>query len=174
VGRGGVDMRRAVFLGLIAALFLSPHLPSTASAADVSVTLQMQSFQFHIDGQTSPPTMTATANDTLRLRIENLDSVPHTFTVPHFSIDESLVGGAIVFVNITTDFGDVGRWQFWCSPHSGGTDPENHSGMIGWIEIQSTSGPPPPPPKPLPGFEALAAIGALAAAFVIVGLRRRQ
>jgi plastocyanin len=156
-------------------LAASPLFLGAASAADVNQTLVASGFQFHLGSSsgTSAPTITVNAGDVLRLRIENVDNAAHTFTSAHFAVDEALAAGSVstpivIFVNITTDAGDVGTWQFHCVPHSSGAN-EQRTGMVGAVRVLSTTTPP-----PTPGFEALAAIGALAVAFVIVVVRKRR
>lgn len=168
------------FLVPVLAAFLAIALnASPASAADVPVNLFASGFEWHVGSRGAPaePTITVNAGDTLRLRIENWDSGlagTHTFTVPHFAVDRNLPPAAdantptVIFVNITTASADVGRWQLWCQPHSSGTDPEAHTGMIGWIVVRSTT------PPPTPGFEALAAVGAAAIAFALIAIRKRR
>jgi len=148
-------------------------LGKPARAADVNVNLIAANFEFHIDLPTAPedPTITVTAGDVIHFRVENQDATLHTFTVPHFAKNESLPNvGAVVFVNVTTTTADIGRWQFWCDPHSVGATPETHTLMIGFIQVNS----PTPPPRQ-PGFEAFVAILAAGTAFaVLTGLRSRK
>lgn len=150
------------------------HVAVLASGA--ATTIVASGSQFHLGSATgtAPASITVNAGDTIRLRIENQDGTFHTFTAPHFGIDEAVDNGSaanptVVYVTITTSSSDAGTWQFWCRVHSSGTDPNAHSGMIGTIVVQSTS----PPPKS-PGFESLAVIGALGVAFVLVAVWRRR
>src|SRR2546422_7682873 len=164
-------MKRAVFgiIGLAWVLVL-PWAFGGASAADVSKTLVASAFAWH-DGSasgTSPPTFTVTAGDVLRLTIIG-DTTAHTFTLPHFAVDDNLAVGQTIFVNITTSSSDVGTWQFHCTLHSAGSG-ENWTGMIGHVQVTSAA---PPPPK-TPGFEVSLTIGALAAAFLVVALARAR
>jgi plastocyanin len=165
----------SVFAALVSVLVVSPLFLGAARAADVNQTLVASGFQFHqgTASGTIGPTITANAGDTFRLRIENVDDADHTFTVPHFGVDQTLAAGSasnptVIFVNITTSSADVGIWQFHCIPHSSGAD-EARSGMVGNLRVQAAT-----PPPPTPGFEALAAIGALAVAFAVVAVRHRQ
>jgi uncharacterized cupredoxin-like copper-binding protein len=140
-------MKPRVFVvaALIAALLASPLLAPAAPAADVPVTLIAFNVSWHIGTEAGAPqpNITATAGDVLRLRVENHDGFMHTFTLPHFSVDQSLAAGSsanptVAFVNITTTAGDVGRWQFYCSVpgHTTGSDP-NRSGMVGWVRVDA-------------------------------------
>ncbi len=125
----------------------------SARAADVSVTLIAKNIAWHVGTETSTQTtITVTAGDTLRLRIENHDTVLHTFTAPQFPAAPNQGGGGntlnvtldadqIFFWNFTLRSTDVGSWQYYCIPHSGGTYP-NRSGMIGLIVVQSSTLPP--------------------------------
>jgi len=172
----GASMNAHRLLGTaLALLAVSPLFLGTASAADVNQTIVASGFQFHLGtaSGTSAPTITVAPGDVLRLQIENVDAAAHTFTSVHFGVDEPLAAGSVsnptvIFVNITTDSGDVGTWQFHCTPHASGAD-EQRTGMVGAIQVSSGT-----PPPPTPGFEALAAIGALAVAFAIVVLRKRR
>jgi len=147
-----------------------------ADAADVSVNLIAVSVggtpDFHVESQANPPdpTITVTAGDVVRFRVENQDGFLHTFNVPHFSVDQTLSGaGVVIFANITTTSADVGTWQFWCSPHSSGSTDETHVGMIGFIQVNSAT----PPPRQ-PGFEALVAVLAAGTAFAVLAVRRSR
>ena len=157
-------------IALVAPLALRP-----AAAADVNQTLVAASFQFHLGtaSGTSPPAVTVTAGDTLRLRIENVDTTTprHTFTLSHFSVDLTLADGSasvpsVAFVNITTTATDVGTWQFHCLPHSTGAE-GSRTGMIGSIVVQAAA-------KPTPGFEFVAVVAAIGAALVVVRVARRR
>jgi len=156
--------------------FVAPLLAGSATAADVNQTIVVSNFAFHLGTASgaSPPSITVAPGDRLVLRIENQDSSTpdHTFTSDHFPVNVTLPDGtpanpSVIFVNITTSSSDVGTWQFYCIPHSspGGN---TRSGMVGSIVVQS-----PAPPR-TPGFETLAAIGALATAFLAVAVWRRR
>lgn len=169
-------MRRFLVLAVLIGLALAGVLPGPAAAADVNATLVAVSFQFHLDSATGTPepTIVVDAGDTLRLRIENQDAVFHTFTFPHFGIDLGLDNGSatqpdVSFVDIPTSSADAGTWQFWCRPHSSGSDPENRVGMIGRVQIRSTA-------PPTPGFEVLISVAAILAAVgvAMIVLPRRQ
>jgi len=156
-------MPRPVLVCLLAAaLFANDLLAGRVNAGDVNRTLVASGFEFHLDSAAAPadPTITIAPEDILRLRIRNLGPAFHTFTMAHFPIDDPLAEGATIFVNITTTTGDVGKWQFWCTPHSSGSG-EDHRGMVGWIQVGQ------PSPPSTPGFETLAAIAAIGAAFMI-------
>ena len=155
-------------------LLIGTLLPSTAQAKDVNATIVAASIAFHLGSAsgTSPPTISAAPGDVLRLRIENHDATWHTLTVPHFGVDAVLDNGSasnptVIFVNITTTTSDAGTWQIWCRPHSSGTTPETHAGMVGTIRLETST------PPPTPGFDVFAVVGALAAAFVVLRTRRR-
>jgi len=155
---------------LLAALLLVPFA-TPVFAADVGVHVIAASIEFHVDSVSAQadPTITVTAGDVIRFHVENQDALLHTFTVPHFSVDRSLPAGAVIFENITTTSADVGTWQFWCDPHSSGSTPETHAGMIGFIQVNS----PTPPPRQ-PGFEALVAVLAAGSAFAVLSLVRSR
>ena len=134
--------RQTVVFALALIALAAPLVAPPAGAADVNFTLVAANFEWHRNNpSTQPePTFNANAGDRLLFRIENEDPAAHTFTVPHFAVDVPLAAGSaanptVIFVNITTTAGDVGTWQFWCQPHSSGADPENHIGMIGWIDL---------------------------------------
>ncbi len=151
-----------------AALLVSPLFLGAATAADVNESLIASGFVFHFGTTSGTNEFTINAGDTLHLTITNpTDNTPHTFTLPHFGIDRNIPANATVLVNITTTTSDAGRWQFHCTPHSTGSG-ENWAGMVGYLTVQG-----PTPPK-TPGFEAVAAIGALLAAFVVVAVWRRK
>ena len=147
MGLPGVPMNRRVLavVALIAALLASPLLARPAEAADVPVTLIAFTTSWHVGTETAPadPTITVTAGDVLRLRVQNHDAFPHTFTLPHFSVDLPLSAGSssnptVIFVNITTTASDVGTWQFYCAVpgHASGTDP-NRTGMVGRVRVNA-------------------------------------
>jgi len=165
-------------LGLLSAAFVllaaSPLFLGAASAADVNQTIVAAGFQFHLGTATgaTAPTITIAPGDVLRLRIENVDAASHTFTTDHFGIDDPISAGSaanptVIFVNITTDAGDAGTWQFWCVPHSSGPNGQR-TGMVGAIRVATSS------PPPTPGFEALAVVGAVGLAFAILAVRKRR
>lgn len=132
-----------VVLALLAVMTL-PAIGPTATAADASVTLIAKNLVWHVGSETSSDTaIRATVGDTLRLRVENKDTVLHTFTAPQFSVDASLNPGAVFFWNHTVASADVGTWQYYCTPHSSGTYP-NRAGMIGTIVFSSAAAPPAP------------------------------
>lgn len=171
-------MNRIALLLVAAALLASPWFAEPARAADVDQSLFAQTFAWHVGTAGSGSTQISVAvGDTLHLRIENLDSAAHTFTAPQFPaasgqggsgnfLDITLAPGAVFVWNFTLRSTDAGTWQYYCIPHSSGTYP-NRAGMVGTIVVSGGA-----PPPPTPGFEALAAIGALATAFVIVRRRR--
>ncbi len=150
-----------------------------APAPGVDVTLIAFTTSWHVGTHSAPPKPTITVNpgDVLRLRVENHDAFPHTFTFPHFSVDVPLAAGStaspfVAFVNITTSTADNGRWQFYCNipGHFSGTDP-NRDGMVGWVQVGT-----PPNPPPTPGFEVvlvIAALGAVAVAARVLPRRKR-
>ncbi len=165
-------LRQAILVPVFAALLVASFVPTPATAADVNVTVVAFDVVFHFGSATgaSPPTITVTAGDTIHVRVENHDALFHTFTVPHFGKDVGLDNGSasnptVATVDIPTSSTDVGTWQFWCRPHSSGTEPENHVGMIGSIVVRS--------PR-TPGFEAFTAIAAIATAFALLGIRRAR
>ena len=130
---------------LLVGLLASPFLARPAAAADVRATLIAFTVAWHVgtEGGAVTPTVVASAGDVLQLRVENHDAMTHTFTLPHFSVNQSLAAGSsanptVVFVNITTSASDVGRWQFYCSVfgHTTGSDP-NRSGMVGWVQVDA-------------------------------------
>jgi len=159
-------MRWSIALPLAVLLAVPSAAPVTA--ADVDVNLIAASFEFHVNtpSAASDPTITVTVGDVIRFRVENQDASLHTFTVPHFNVNRTLASaGSVVFVNITTTSADAGRWQFWCDPHSSGGTPETHTGMIGFIQVNSATQP------RTPGFEASVTILAAVVAFTILALR---
>jgi hypothetical protein len=170
--------RWAVTVGLLAALLVSPVIAGPASAADVNVTLIAFNTNWHVGSEGAPaqPTITVAPGDVLRLRVENHDAFDHTFTFPHFSVDQPLGLGSpssptVIFVNITTSTADNGRWQFYCAVpgHTTGSG-ETRDLMVGWVQVS------PPAPPPTPGFEVVLVIAALAVVVVAVRVlpRRRQ
>ena len=143
--------RSSIALVLVLTVLAAPLFVPPAGAADVSFRLVASGFDWHRNNPTTPadPTLVANAGDRLLFEIENQDGVTHTFTFPHFGVDASLPAGSasnptVIFVNVTTAAADVGTWQFWCTPHSSGTDPENRTGMIGWVELQGLADTTPP------------------------------
>ena len=169
-------MRWVLSVLLLAVLLTTPMVASPVSAADVNKTLVAAGLAWH-DGSASgamSPTFEIVPGDTLRLRVENRDAlVPyHTFTFPHFARNHTLTAGSstnptVVFVNITTNASDAGKWQFYCIPHSSGAN-ESRVGMIGYVDVRT-----PPPPR-TSGFETVGAIAAIAAAVIIVAVARRR
>ena len=164
--RRGITMMRWVLpVCLLVVLLIGPLIATPAAAADVNVTLIAKNLGWHVGSDTSTvTTVSVTVGDTLRLRVENQETTPvtHTFTVPQFSINQTLNQGAVFFFNHTAVAGDVGNWQFFCIPHSSGTYP-NRSGMIGVLAIAN-----PAAPRPTPGFDAILAIVAVGAVAVII------
>ncbi len=140
-----MNRRILAVVAVIAALLVSPLLASPADAADVPVTLIALTTAWHVGTEAGAvkPTIAATAGDVLRLRVENHDTFGHTFTLPHFSVDQTLAAGSpsnptVIFVNVTTSTADVGTWQFYCGVpgHTTGTDP-NRDGMVGWVRVNA-------------------------------------
>jgi plastocyanin len=159
-------MRWSISLPL--AVLLAVPFAALATAADVDVDLIAAGLEFHVGNPSAPsdPTITAIVGDVIRFRVENQDATLHTFTVPHFGVNENLAtAGPVVFVNITVTSADAGRWQFWCDPHSSGGTPETHTGMIGFIQVNSATQP------RTPGFEASVTILAAVVAFTILAVR---
>ncbi len=164
-------MRWALPALLIATLLVSPLFTSPVAAANVDVTLIAVNTLFRV-GTTAEPTITVEPGDVIRFRIENRDSIPHTFTFPHFVVDQPLSGGATIFVNITTSEADRGKWQFYCSVPGHATGPvENRDGMVGYVQVGA-----PPQPSPI-GLEIiLIIVGVVVVAGVVavVVMRRRK
>ncbi|OGS51210.1 MAG: hypothetical protein A3K65_00790 [Euryarchaeota archaeon RBG_16_68_12] len=132
-------MRRWILAALlVVGLLAAPLLSGPAAAADVGVTLIAKNVNWHVGMETAPskPTVTVAAGDVLRLRVVNNDTMAHTFTLPHFSVNRTFAAGATIFVNITTTSADKGRWQFYCAiaGHTTGSDP-NRDGMVGWVQV---------------------------------------
>lgn len=130
--------RFAVLVLIVALSALMPAAPRV-QAADVSVDLHAANFTWHVGTETSTSTtITVNQGDTIRLRIVDHDAATpgHTLDAPQFGVSETLVPMGTIFVNITTDASDVGTWQFFCTPHSAGTDP-SRTGMVGSIVVQS-------------------------------------
>lgn len=151
------------------------HITVLASGAATTIVAANSAFHLGSATGTAPASITVNAGDTVRLRIENQDSTFHTFTAPHFGIDQGIDNGTganptVIYVTITPTSSDAGTWQFWCRVHSSGTDPNAHTGMVGTIVVQVSTTPPPKSP----GFETLAVIGALGVAFVLVAVWRRR
>ncbi len=139
---------RAWVLAVLACalVFAVPQASTPAAAADVNVTLVAANLGWHRNNPTTPdqPTITANAGDGLNLTIESPETLTlHTFDFPHFGVSMSLPAGGVSYVNITTTAADAGRWQFWCGAHSTGTDPENHTGMVGWFNLLGADTTPP-------------------------------
>lgn len=133
--------------------------------------------EFHLSLSVTPPdpTILIEAGDTLRLVIQNWDTVAHTFTFPHFKdigggdIDVPLPPGSPsnptqAFVNFTSLTQDRAKWQFWCAFHSAGPDDESHSGMVGWVDVTAPALP------PAPGAGLAVIIGTVVAVVAIVGV----
>ena len=170
-------MNRWVVPGLIvAAILLIPLVSGPAAAANVPVTLIAYNVEWHVGTHSTPPKPTITVNpgDVLQLRIENHDATGHTFTFPHFTVNDTLAAGSpsapfVIFVNLTTSTADNGKWQFYCSVlgHTTGTDP-NRDGMVGWVQVGASN------PPPTPGFEVLFVIAALGIAVVVARVVPRR
>ena len=170
-------MNRWVVPGVIvAALLLIPVGAGPAAAANVPVTLIAFNVQWHVGTHSTPPAPTITVNpgDVLRLRIENHDGMGHTFTFPHFTVNDTLDLGSpsapfVIFVNITTVPADNGKWQFYCSVpgHAPGAN-ESRTGMVGWVQVGTSS------PPPTPGFEVLFVIAALGIAVLVARVLPRR
>ncbi len=138
-----MNRRILAVVAVIAALLVSPLLARPTDAADVPVTLIAFNVAWHVGTESGAPnpTIAATVGDVLRLRVENHDTFGHTFTLPHFSVNQTLAAGSslnptVIFVNLTTTASDVGTWQFYCSVpgHTTGSDP-NRAGMVGGIRV---------------------------------------
>ncbi len=139
---------------LLMALVLSPMFATPAQGADVNIVLYGKDLVWRVGSETSTATrIAATVGDTLRLRIENKDNLMHTFTAPQFQVNESLDLGEVAFWNHTVSAADVGEWQYYCIPHSGGTYP-NRVGMVGIIAFSS----PAPPQQPIDAVLVIVAI----------------
>lgn len=166
-------MRRWIVPALIlVGLLVAPFLSGPASAADVPATLIAKNTAWHVGSDTAAakPTISAAPGDVLRLTISNHDSFNHTFTLPHFSVNDALAAGATIFVNITTSTADNGTWQFYCSipGHTTGAYP-SLDGMVGWVKVSA-----PAPPPPTPGFDTVIVVLALVGAVAIARVARRR
>jgi len=170
--------RKAVLFVLVAAVLLSGIVlvPKPVNAAEVSVTLIAQNFQWHVGTATSTDTaIRAAVGDTVRLRIENRDSGAggdHTFTAPQFPfvagqgggdnfLNFTLAPGAVAFWNFTLRAGDLGTWQYYCLPHSSGTYP-NRAVMVGSFTVSAAAVP------PTPSDNTLLIVGGVIAVVIIV------
>ena len=164
-------MRWALPALLIATLLVSPVFTSPVAAANVDVTLIAENTLFKV-GTTAEPTITVEPGDVIRFRVENRDSFGHTFTFPHFTVDEPLSAGATIFVNITADEADRGKWQFYCSIPGHATGPvENRDGMVGYVQVGA-----PPQPSSI-GLEIILIIVGIVVVAVVVAvvvMRRRK
>lgn len=159
-----VAMNRWALLAIVlAGILLSSVLAEPALAADVNRTLVAENIAFRV-GTTAKPTITVNPGDVLRLRIENIDSLDHTFTSDHFGVDVPMPGDSVVFVNITTSEVDRGLWQFHCKipGHATGSG-ENRDGMVGWIQVGT------PAPAPL-GIDPLLIAGILVIVVVVIAV----
>jgi len=161
---------------IVAALLLIPVASGPVAAANVPVTLIAYTVAWHVGTHSTPPNPTVQVNpsDVLQLRIENHDAMTHTFTFPHFTVNDTLNSGSpsapfVIFVNITTSTADNGKWQFYCSipGHSSGAN-EARTGMVGWVQVGASN------PPPTPGFEVLFVIAALGIAVVVARIVPRR
>jgi len=144
-------------------LLVSSLFVGTAAAAIRDVTLIAENILWKV-GTTAKPTITVNPGDVLRLRIENIDSLDHTFTSDHFGVDAPMPVDSVVFVNITTSEVDRGLWQFHCKipGHATGSG-EDRDGMVGWIQV----GTPAPPPL---GIDPLLIAGILVIVVVVIAV----
>ncbi len=171
-------IRWALAAVLLTALLVSPLFAAPAAAADVNQTLIAQNIAWHVGSASSTSTqISVNVGDTVHLTIQNLDTVLHTFTAPHFpaatgqlgpgpNLDVNLTAGATFVWNYTFTASDAGTWQYYCIPHSGGTYP-NRQGMVGTVVVSQ-----PAPPR-TPGFEVVLVIGAIAVVAVVLRVARR-
>ena len=164
----------AVLLGILLSAMALPLAASPTRAADVNVTLIALNSAWHVGSDSSAATtITVTVGDTLRLRIENHESAPHTFTAPQFGVDDTNLSamGSVTFWNHTVTSTDVGTWQYYCTIHSTGTYP-NRAGMVGVLSFVN-----PTPPQPA-GISPLVIAGlvliVVAVVAVAVLMRRRK
>ena len=172
-----------VVFALLAVAILPTAAP-TARAADVSVTLIAKTVSWHVGSESSSQTTIAvTVGDTLRLRVENRDSLFHTFTANQFPaatgqggggsfLNVTLPAGRIFFWNYTVTASDVGNWQFYCIPHSSGVYPAR-VGMIGVLAFTSAVSPPSGISPLLIGIIILIVIVAVVAAVALM-MRRKK
>ena len=172
----GDDVKRLYLVTVFSTLLATLLTLNSVLAANVDKTL----VAFNVDWRdgtetgTTTPTFTVAPGDALRLRIENHDAMNHTFTLPHWGVSLSLIQGSssnpyVTWFNVTTSSADNGKWQFYCdiTGHNVGTYP-NKTGMVGWIEVAT------PTAKPTPGFEAVAALGAVGGAFLVLAVWRHR
>jgi len=107
----------AIVLGVLVSvvLFLNAREsvdPVLASGAEV---VRMSNFEF------DPATLEITAGETTKILVHNDDVVTHTFTVPDLDIDETLVPGSEVLVEVAPS---AGTFVVYCEPHSDTSDPD--------------------------------------------------
>lgn len=92
--------------------------PAAAAGAEV---VSMKNFEF------DPATLEIPAGESTKILVHNNDVVTHTFTVPELDIDERIVPGSEVLVEVDAP---EGTFVVYCEPHSDTSDPDPEDDMV--------------------------------------------
>lgn len=115
-------------LAVVASVITGFVQREAAADANAELTATMADFEF------SEPTYEAAAGETIK--VHNTDAFTHTFTVPELDIDERVLPGDSVLVEIPAD-AEPGSYTVYCEPHADMTeaDPEK-AGMASTLVVR--------------------------------------
>lgn len=112
----------AVFSAIVTAAGGSTLTPGQLADADATVTM--------VDSAFDPADLRLRPGETAQIALVNDGRFVHTFTSDELGVDETVVPGDSVLVDVTAPQAGA-TVQFWCTPHSGRTPGGSYQGMVG-------------------------------------------
>lgn len=97
------------------------------AAADATVTVN--------EGGFDPADLALAPGRSARIAVINDGRIVHTFTSDELGVDQTLVPGDSVLLDVTVPPADA-QVQYWCTPHSSQTDEGSYEGMVGQVTIR--------------------------------------
>lgn len=114
-----------VGLAVVTSGVLTTLARSSADVPEDAVAVTMSDFAF------SEGTYEVAAGEPTTVRVENQDAFVHTFTIPELGIDETVLPGTEVALEIDAP---AGEYTLYCRPHSDVTEPDpEEAGMAGTV-----------------------------------------
>lgn len=114
----------AVFSAIVTAAGGTTLTPDELAGVDATVTM--------VDSAFEPADLNLSAGQTAQVALVNDGRIVHTFTSDALGVDQTVVPGDSVLVEVTlpADGGDI---VYWCTPHSGDTGDGGREGMVGHV-----------------------------------------